>query len=91
MAQQEYRNREDLFKDVVKTKYGYYQLKQKVTAEELALFYAESYYQNDTSVYRKQYAQKELKNKRCRLQRMQKIAERQMQGRDSGKKFLDIG
>ena len=91
MAQQEYRNREDLFKDVVKTKYGYYQLKQKVTAEELALFYAESYYQNDTSVYRKQYAQKELKNKRCRLQRMQKIAERQMQGRDSGKMFLDIG
>ena len=41
----------DLYKDVKKNKYGYYELSGIIGEDKLAEFYANSYYQSDRAVY----------------------------------------
>ena len=53
----------DLYKDVKKNKYGYYELSGIIGEDKLAEFYANSYYQSDRAVYQHEYTDKDLKEK----------------------------
>lgn len=84
-------NAEDLFVDVVKNKYGYYELKTRVAEEELGSFYRNCYYQNEMATYRKKYTKEELENKYTRLERMLHVAEKRIPSKGRKKTLLDIG
>ena len=82
-----------LFKDVIRNKYGYYEFKNREEGveEDISAHYAEAYYQNELSTYKKEYTDRELKNKYNRLQRIQQVLEKRLSIKTQEKKFLDIG
>ena len=81
----------DLYKDVKKNKYGYYELSGIIGEDKLAEFYANSYYQSDRAVYQHEYTDKDLKEKYNRLEEKKYVIENYLASPNRGKKFLDIG
>lgn len=59
---------DDIFKDVKRNKYGYYELEKDFVKEDIALLYQDSYYQNEMALYQKEYAEEELEEKYSRLE-----------------------
>lgn len=51
---------ETVCRDVVKNRFGFYEIAQKPTAEFLSRFYAQKYYQREEGVYHQAYEQDEL-------------------------------
>ncbi|MCI8814675.1 MAG: GNAT family N-acetyltransferase, partial [Lachnospiraceae bacterium] len=82
---------DDIFKDVKKNKYGYYELEKDFVKEDIALLYQDSYYQNEMALYQKEYAEEELEEKYSRLEEKRYILENLLSIPDENKKILDIG
>ncbi len=82
---------EDLYKNVTKNKYGYYELRQKVEEDAAADFYQNSYYQNETSLYRKKYTKTERQEKLNLVREKHYVIENDIPFTDRKKCFLDIG
>lgn len=81
---------ENIFEDVTKNRYGYYELKSRVSDDELSKLYVESYYQDEMSTYKKQYTEQELEEKNHRLQEIYYVIEKHDLLKIGGQ-FLDIG
>lgn len=46
---------------IIKNKYGFFEVKNKPTSDELSSFYSEKYYQNPTGQYQNSYSNDEIK------------------------------
>lgn len=81
----------DLYSYVTKSKYGYYELKQKVDKEVTEKFYKDSYYQTEKSLYRKKYTDSEIAEKNRSLIEKRYMIENYISKTDRGNRLLDIG
>jgi len=79
-----------MYKDVVLTKYGYYQLKDKPSKESLSEYYREKYYQTSKGKYKKSYTPSELKFIENKLERKFEILNDHINNTEQCG-FLDIG
>jgi len=81
-----------LFEQVKKNRFGFYELKNKPTKEELEDFYPNKYYQKDKGSYSHEYAEEEILNIQYKIERKYEIIKTLIE--INGKKalrFLDIG
>jgi 2-polyprenyl-3-methyl-5-hydroxy-6-metoxy-1,4-benzoquinol methylase len=81
----------DLYQDVKRNKYGYYELSGIIGEDKLSEFYTNSYYQSDRAVYQHEYTDKDLKEKYNRLEEKKYVIENYLSTINREKKFLDIG
>lgn len=78
-------------KKVIKNKYGYYQLENKPSDEEINYYYSEKYFQQNKGLYRKSYNPKEKQYINIQLQFIE-FGIREILSDDISKKtFLDLG
>lgn len=75
-------------KDVVLNKFGFFEIRNKPSPEDLKTFYAEKYYQNGHGKYQAQYTEKETKNILSGYKRIEFVIS--SLGLDKGS-LLDIG
>ena len=68
-------SQKDLYKDVEKNRYGYYELKGDFVKADIDSLYQDSYYQKEMSLYRKQYSERELEEKNYRLKEKRYVLE----------------
>ncbi len=79
-----------MYDQVKKTKYGYYELKEKPSPEELSEYYTKKYFQETKGAYQKAYSDSEIKFINNRIKRKYIIINDKISS-DHPKKFLDIG
>lgn len=84
-------SQKDLYKDVEKNRYGYYELKGDFVKADIDSLYQDSYYQKEMSLYRKQYSERELEEKNYRLKEKRYVLENLLPVSEKRKKFLDVG
>lgn len=78
---------------VFKNEYGYFELIEKPTTQEMAKYYESSYYQNEESTYQKNYSKKELEYIIQKLDKEYYVIENELNKEKikENKSFLDIG
>jgi len=77
---------------VKKNKYGFYELINKPTPNELSKYYEEKYYQEARGSYEKNYAAEEIKYFHNKIEQKYQIAIKNLSCSDDKKaRFLDIG
>lgn len=76
--------------DLIKNKYGYYEVKNKPSKEELEEYYSKKYYQNEAGSYQKEYSKDELDYFKNKLKEDYFLVEKYSQS-NVNKSLLDIG
>jgi len=79
-----------MYSQVKKTKYGYYELKNKPSPEELSEYYAEKYFQESKGAFQKAYSEAEIRFIKNKIARKSIIIQDNI-STNRRKKFLDIG
>lgn len=79
-----------MYDQVKKTKYGYYELINKPSPEELSEYYTKKYFQETKGAYQKEYSDSEIKFIKNRIKRKFVIIN-DIISPGHRKKFLDIG
>lgn len=80
-----------MYDQVKKNKYGYYELKDKPTSEELEKYYADKYYQESKGAYQRSYTEDEITYIKNRLERKFSIISKLLSSNERTNNFLDIG
>jgi 2-polyprenyl-3-methyl-5-hydroxy-6-metoxy-1,4-benzoquinol methylase len=75
-------------KEVVKNKYGFFELAEKPSEAFLEKYYAEKYYQTSTGTYQQNYSITEIEYFKNKVKRAFSVVENHL---NEGKRFLDIG
>lgn len=76
---------------VIKNKYGFYELKNKPTEEEIEKYYVNKYYQEDIGPYPNSYSESQLKYIEKSYERKNKIIIELIKQNKKPLNFLDIG
>ena len=79
-----------MYGEVRKTKFGYYELINKPTPEELSDYYAGKYFQESKGAYQKEYSDSEIRFIKNKITRKWIIVNNNISP-DHQKKFLDVG
>lgn len=79
-----------MYSQVKKTKYGYYELKNKPSPEELSEYYAEKYFQESKGAFQKAYSDAEIRFIKNKIARKSIIIQDNI-STNHQEKFLDIG
>lgn len=79
-----------MYEDVIKNRFGFYELKEKPDPEALERYYAEKYYQSEHGNYRKEYSPEAREYLRKRIQRKYRQLPDDLLQRPE-RRFLDIG
>lgn len=75
-----------------KNRFGFYELAEKPSAEELSRYYAQKYYQDSCSTYQKVYPEEELRYVRNKLEQKYAILGTLLEASQAGlPAFLDVG
>ncbi len=82
-----------MFDDVVKTEYGYYQLKNIPTDEERVAYYEKNYFKNnDNSTYKNEYSEEELSFLLLKAKQIfTLLTQHGIDSQKNSNSFLDIG
>lgn len=77
--------------EIIKTKFGYYELKNKPSKEELEHYYSQKYYQDSKGTYQKSYTKQEEEFILNKSKRKLSIINKILEESSEIKKMLDIG
>ena len=81
-----------LKKNLVKHKYGFYELENKPSKEELQRYYSQKYYQEGKGSYELRYSESEIKYFNFKIQQRAFVAERYLKSQSNkSKSMIDIG
>lgn len=75
---------------VIKNKFGYYELKEKPSAQELKKYYSEKYYQENNATYEQEYTAEEIKYFRNKTEQKYFLVKDRFCG-TANPEMLDIG
>lgn len=79
-------------KNLVKHKYGFYELASKPSKEELQRYYSQKYYQEGKGSYELRYSENEIKYFNFKIQQRAFVAERYLKSQSNNpKSMIDIG
>ena len=79
-------------KSLVKNEYGFYELANKPSADELQLYYAQKYYQEGKGSYELSYSDNEIRYFNYKIQQRAFVAERYLKSQSNkAKSMIDIG
>ena len=80
-----------MFEKVKKNKYGFYEVENKPTEEELNEYYSKKYYQDPTGTYQKEYSKEDVEYMRNKIAQRFLILMKYLKVSTEVKNFLDIG
>lgn len=80
-----------MFKHVVKNEFGFYELKQKPTPDELNNYYSLKYYQESKGSYQKQYCDEEVQYLNNKIEQKYSVISTIISFPKPNPRFLDIG
>lgn len=79
-----------MYEKVKQTKYGYYELKDKPSIEEIQKYYQDMYYQEEKGSYTKTYTDDEIKYFKNRIEQKYMLVEKYIEVKGN-QKYLDVG
>lgn len=77
--------------ETIINKYGFRELKEKPTVQELSEYYSNIYYQNPSGSYEKEYSSEEIQYIGNKLEQKYLLIEDLIERSNDKKTFLDIG